>query len=94
MYPEPLIRIHPLDAAKREIKEGDTVGVTSPQGRITLKATLSEDTKAGLVWIDFGWGNPADGKANINILTNDKFFDPVSGGTPNRIFACEVAREP
>lgn len=93
-YPEPLVRIHPQDATKREIKEGDTVGVTSPQGRITLKATLSEDTKAGLVWIDFGWGNPADGKANINVLTNDKFFDPVSGGTPNRIFACEVTREP
>jgi anaerobic selenocysteine-containing dehydrogenase len=92
-YPEPLVRIHPQDASKRGIKDGESVEVTSPQGKIIIKATLSEDTKIGLVWIDFGWGNPADGKANINVLANDAFFDPVSGGTPNRIFACEVAKK-
>jgi anaerobic selenocysteine-containing dehydrogenase len=92
-YPEPLIYLHPQDAVQRGIKESDTVEVTSPHGRITLKATLSEDAKAGLVRIDFGWGNPTDGKANINVLTNDEFFDPVSGGTPNRLFACDVTKK-
>jgi anaerobic selenocysteine-containing dehydrogenase len=92
-YPEPHVWVHPEDAAERQIKDEDEVEVSSPQGRITLKAKISEDTKAGLVSIDFGWGNPADGKANVNILTNDEFFDPVSGGTPNRIFACEIAKQ-
>jgi hypothetical protein len=40
--------------------------------------------------IDLGWGNPTDGKANINVLVNDAYVDPVSGGTPKRIFSCEV----
>lgn len=89
-YPEPLVYIHPRDASKRDICEGDEVDVTSPCGKITLKAKISKETECGLVTIDFGWGNPSDGKANVNILTNDRYFDPVSGGTPNRLFSCEV----
>jgi anaerobic selenocysteine-containing dehydrogenase len=92
-YPEPYVWIHPQDASSREIREGDEVEVTSPQGKITIKAKLTEDTKSGLVWIDFGWGNPTDGKANINVLANDAYFDPVSGGTPNRMFPCEVEKK-
>ena len=93
IYPDPLVRIHPNDASQRGIRDGDDVEVTSPQGKITLKAKLSEDTESGLVRIDFGWGNPTDGKANINVLSNDAYYDPVSGGTPNRIFPCEVKKK-
>jgi anaerobic selenocysteine-containing dehydrogenase len=92
-YPEPFVWIHPQDASDRRINGGDQVEVRSPQGKITIKAKLTEDTKPGLVWVDFGWGNPTDGKANINILSNDAYFDPVSGGTPNRMFPCEVEKK-
>jgi anaerobic selenocysteine-containing dehydrogenase len=92
-YPEPLVWLHPVDASDRGIADGDQAEVASPQGKIALKAKLTEDTKPGLVWIDFGWGNPTDGKANINVLTNDAYFDPISGGTPNRLFPCEVQRK-
>ncbi|NDY56741.1 molybdopterin-dependent oxidoreductase [Desulfovibrio sulfodismutans] len=91
-YPEPLVRMHPDDAVVRGVLEGEMVKVTSPQGTITVKARLSERTSPGLVWVDFGWGNPSDGKANINVLCNDGLFDPVSGGTPNRLFPCEVQK--
>ena len=93
-YPEPMVYMHPLDAEQRGISEGARVEVKSPQGRIELKATLTEDTTQGLVWIDFGWGNPSDGKANINDLVNDQYMDPISGGTPHRLFACEVRALP
>ena len=92
-YPEPFIWIHPDDAHIRGIIEGQAVKVSSPQGMIRIKARLTEDTKPGLVWVDFGWENPTDEKASINVLTNDLFFDPISGGTPNRIFPCEVVKE-
>ena len=91
-YPEPFVWMHPQDAAGRDIREGDEVEVSSPQGKITIKAKLTEDTKSGRVWIDFGWGNPTDGKASINALTNDAYLDPISGGTPNRMFPCEVKK--
>ncbi len=93
-YPEPYVWIHPQDASEREIGEGQEVEVSSPQGKITLRTKLTEDTGPGFVMIDFGWGNPTDGKANVNVLSNDAFFDPVSGGTPNRLFPCEVKKRP
>jgi len=91
-YPEPLVYLHPQDARERGIQNEDEVEVTSPQGKITLKAKLTEDTTNGLVWIDFGWGNPTDRKGNINALVDDLHLDPVSGGTPNRLFPCEIRR--
>jgi len=89
-YPEPLLWIHPRDAAERGVREGQEVDVLSARGQIALKAKLFAHTIKGLVMVDFGWGNPSDRKANINVLTNDEFWDPVSGGYPNRLFSCEV----
>ena len=66
-YPDPMVRMHPDDAAARCIEDGDLVEARSPVGKITLTAETTEDTPPGLVWIDFGWGNPTDGKANINV---------------------------
>ena len=89
-YPEPLVYLHLDDASAKNISDGALVEVVSPQGCIALKARLTEKTTAGLLWVDFGWGNPTDGKASINDLVNDQFMDPLSGGTPNRLFACNV----
>lgn len=91
-YPEPLIRLHPQDAATRGIEDGDRVEVVSPQDNAIFRSRITGDTQPGLVWIDFGWGNATDSKANINRLTNDSCFDPISGGTPNRLFQCEVKK--
>jgi len=91
-YPEPLAYAHPDDAAKRNIAEGDPVQVFSPHGSIRLRARLSGDVAPGQVFVDFGWGNPSDAMASINDLTDDQRFDPYSGGTPNRLFPCELEK--
>jgi anaerobic selenocysteine-containing dehydrogenase len=89
-YPDPLLRLHPVDAEKRGIRQDDPVEVTSPRGKILLKAKITEDVGPGMVTVDFGWGNPTDNKPNINLLTSDAVWDPVSGGYPNRLFVCEA----
>jgi anaerobic selenocysteine-containing dehydrogenase len=91
-YPDPLILMHPSDALTRGIRQDDPVEVSSPRGKIQVKARISENVGPGLVAIDFGWGNPTDGKASLNVLTSDQVWDPVSGGYPNRLFQCEVKR--
>ena len=91
-HPDPFVMIHPLDAQKREIQEGDPVEVASPRGKIQVKARISENVGPGLVAVDFGWGNPTDKKARLNLLTSDQVWDPVSGGYPNRLFQCEVKK--
>lgn len=92
IYPNPFVIIHPEDARAREIKENDLVEVVSPRGRIELNAKISDRTQPGLLIIDFGWGNPTDKKANINILARDDVWDPVSGGYPNRLFLCDFKK--
>ena len=91
-YPDPLVMVNPEDAAKRGIGQNDLVEVTSPRGRIELRAAITDDVDPGLVAIDFGWGNPTDGKAALNVLTSDDVWDPVSGGYPNRLFKCEIRK--
>ena len=91
-YPEPLVWIHPQDADARGISDGEEVEITSEQGKIRVTSKISDNVKSGHVWVDFGWGNPTDGKAGINNLTSDAYFNPVSGATPNRLFPCEVKK--
>jgi anaerobic selenocysteine-containing dehydrogenase len=90
LEPEARLRIHPLDASPRQIKEGDKVRVESPGGAIYLKATVVKEVQPGLVVIDFGWGNPGDGGENVNRLVSDYPRDSISSTTPNREFICQV----
>lgn len=91
--PEPLVRIHPQDAAPRGIEDGSLTMVESPEGKIHIKAKVTAEMQRGLVIIDFGWGNPGDGGVNVNVLTSDKERDVFTAATPNRRFICEVRRE-
>jgi len=92
LQPDPLAWINPEDAKARGICDGDEVTVKSAYGSIKIEAKTTEDNGPGLVVIDFGWGNPWDKGANINILTQDDVRDPESCSTSNRRFCCEVKK--
>lgn len=97
VQPKPFVWIHPQDARQRGIENGSWAEVESPLGKIELEARVVEgtgliETPPGVVVIDFGWGNPWDGAANINLLTNDKDRDRISSATSNRLFPCEVRK--
>lgn len=91
--PECLLRINPCDASSRGIADGTITSVESPTGKISIKARLTDEIKKGVVMIDFGWGNPGDGGANVNILTSDKDRDPISCSTSNHRFRCQVSKK-
>jgi anaerobic selenocysteine-containing dehydrogenase len=92
LYPVPLVFMHPIDADSRGIREKDLVEINSPRGMIQLEAKITENVRPGLVAIDFGWGNPSDKRPNLNALTADEVWDPISGGYPNRLFVCEAKK--
>ncbi len=92
LEPEPLIRLSPEDAESRGIKDSGLTTVKSPQGTIEVRAKVTGEVSPGVVIIDFGWGNPWDQKANVNLLTSDQDRDPISASTPNRRFRCQVTR--
>ena len=91
---EPHVRIHPDDAKARGIANDDKTVISSEKGTIEIAAKVTDETLPGVVVIDFGWGNPSDGGANMNVLTSDDVRDKITGSTPNRRFRCQVFPTP
>jgi len=74
--PFPFVGIHKDDAGQLGIVSGDCVSVISRFSSITLQAEVLEDEGIlpGFVLIPDGWEG-----CNVNLLTSDTRFDPVSG---------------
>ncbi len=85
--PYPRVQIHPLDAAERQIQNGDRVEISSPRGQVIFRAEVTDKMKLGVVHAFHGWNN-----ANINELTDDQSLDPISGFPPFKSLLCQVRR--
>jgi formate dehydrogenase alpha subunit len=69
-YPEARVDIHPADAEMHGIVNDMPVRVTSRRGEIVLRATVTEKTTVGVVFIPWHFAEAA-----ANLLTNDA-LDP------------------
>jgi predicted molibdopterin-dependent oxidoreductase YjgC len=69
-YPEARIDINPMDAEIHGIKDGSAVLVASRRGKVVLRATVTEKTTVGVVFIPMHFAEAA-----VNLLTND-VLDP------------------
>jgi len=69
-YPEARVEIHPADAEIHGIRTGDPVRVQSRRGEVVLRATVTEKTSVGVLFIPFHFAEAA-----ANLLTNDA-LDP------------------
>jgi anaerobic selenocysteine-containing dehydrogenase len=52
---KPVVEIHPRDAARRSIRDGDPVEVFNANGSYRLWALVTEAIKPGVVCVDHGW---------------------------------------
>jgi formate dehydrogenase alpha subunit len=66
LYPEARVEIHPDDAVGMAIQSGQPVRVTSRRGSIVLRATVTEKTTHGVVFVPFHFSEAA-----ANLLTID-----------------------
>ena len=89
---EPLLEIHPLDAAARGIANGAVVRVFNDRGEYLCKAEVSERARPGVVnglgvwWRKFGLAG-----TNVNQLTHQRLTD--MGRAPT-FYDCLVEVEP
>lgn len=68
---EPLLEIHPDDAADRKLVDGDLVVVESTRGRLSIRAKVSSAVQPGVVAMPFGWWHGATRAGRgVNALTN------------------------
>ena len=81
--------MHPDDAARRQLMDGQTVRVQSKVGVVTLPLTISDEMMPGVVSIPHGWGHHFSGTSwrvaeqhagvSVNTLTDSQRYDPLSG---------------
>lgn len=84
------LEINPLDAAERNIKEGDLVLINNNRGEVRVKAKYSEDIKKGVVFLPMHWGKVLNSDLNrANNLTNN-LVDPKSKEPDFKFSAVQV----
>ncbi len=69
---EEFVEINPVDASALGIEDGEMLKVTSRRGELTAKAKITGASPAGVVSMDFHFG-----ESPVNILTNPA-LDPVA----------------
>ncbi|QQN40582.1 nitrate reductase [Acinetobacter sp. CS-2] len=75
---EPFCEIHPHDALKYGIKDGELVEVKSKWGNCVLRATVSDDIRRGQVFAPIHWNDQVASDARIGKVVNP-VVDPISG---------------
>lgn len=87
--PRCTVHVHPSDAARLGLADGEVAQVSSRVGAIELPCEVTEDVMPGVVSIPHGWGHARPGVAlavarehagaNTNVLTDEQALDPLSG---------------
>jgi anaerobic selenocysteine-containing dehydrogenase len=95
-----LVQIHPKTAEPLGIKNNDSVVVESPRGSVSGTALLWDGIRADTIFVPNTFG-PAQVLAEefglplydaANHLTDDRYFDPLSGQQAYKCFACRVRK--
>jgi len=87
LYPGGVIDIHPDDAAKLDITDGDIMLVESARGKIKLPVNITEKTSPGIAYMAFHWR-----EAPANMLTNNA-LDPVAKIPEFKVSAIKAEHE-
>jgi len=84
-----LLQMHPNDATRLTLADGETASITSRVGTVNVPIELTEAIMPGVVSLPHGWGHNLPGVklhiatehagVNTNMLTDEAGFDPLSG---------------
>ncbi len=75
------LEMHPADAGKRGIRDGDSVRVFNRRGDIVLQAKVDGAVPPGVVAARLDWARFGAGGRNINTLTSEKLTDMGNAAT-------------
>jgi anaerobic selenocysteine-containing dehydrogenase len=90
-----LLELHPDDATKRAIHDGDTVRVFNRRGEIQLQARVDGRVSPGVVAAKLNWAKLTPGGRNINVLTSEKLTDLGNSATFYSVLVeVELFRQP
>jgi assimilatory nitrate reductase catalytic subunit len=81
--PEPFIEIHPGDATRFGVTDGDFARVTTDYGQCTLRVAVSERQQRGMLFAPIHWSEATASAARVGALVAP-FTDPYSGQPENK----------
>jgi anaerobic selenocysteine-containing dehydrogenase len=96
-----VLYVHPDDAIRWGLTEDGRAKVVSRVGEVTVPVRITDEIRPGVVSLPHGWGHDLDGVqmatarehggVNVNLVTDDERFDPLSqnsalNGVPVRVF--------
>lgn len=100
--PRDQLLMHPDDLARHALSDGQQVRLSSRVGAVTVTVQASDEISPGVVSLPHGWGHDrpevamdvarAHAGVSANDLTDERYFDPVTGnaalnGVPVRVEA-------
>jgi anaerobic selenocysteine-containing dehydrogenase len=87
--PRCTLQVHPGDARRLGLADGQPAEVASRTGRVTAPVEVTATIRPGVVSLPHGWGHDLEGAAlnvaatrpgaNSNLLSDDEAFDALSG---------------
>ena len=86
LSPPAPFEIHPEDAAREGIADGDLVAVSTRRGSVRARAILTERSPRGTLFMPFHFR-----EASANVLTNDA-LDPIAKIPEFKVCAAKLAR--
>ncbi len=96
-YPYPAVQMNTEDAEARKVKSGDVVNIKTVRGQVTMRAFVSDKIMPGFAYAPVGGGGPLGTKewqqANVNELTDDRQYDPISGFPVYKTLLCQIKKK-
>jgi predicted molibdopterin-dependent oxidoreductase YjgC len=80
------VLMHPDDAAKMRLAEGERVNIASRQGKIATRLNISKEVQPGELFMPFHYN-----ESPVNRLTRDD-LDPYSKIAPFKLTACRAEK--
>ena len=77
LNPEPFLQLHPEDADRLGVRDGDKVEIRSRRGRAVLPATVDDAVRPGVCFAPMHWADAFAPDVAVNAVTNDA-VDPDS----------------
>ncbi|MCX4824799.1 bifunctional nitrate reductase/sulfite reductase flavoprotein subunit alpha [Streptomyces sp. NBC_01142] len=91
LSPTPFVELHPQDAERLGIGEGDSVEVASRRGRAVLPAVVTDRVRPGCCFAPFHWNDLFGEYLSVNAVTSDA-VDPISFQPEFKVCAVTLAK--
>ncbi|MDP3803230.1 nitrate reductase [Brevundimonas sp.] len=88
---EPLVEVHPDDAARLGLAEGDLATVTTARGRSVFRVSVTDAQRRGEAFVPIHWTDRTGSGGRTGLLP-DASVDPVSGQPGFKLTAMTLAQ--